>query len=79
MPGIDFGRLPEENVGKINQNAYIERFNRTFSEEVLDQHLFARLEDVREAGHWWMIDYNERRPHASLGNLTPSEHRQQAG
>ncbi len=62
--------------GKPNQNAYIERFNRTFREEVLDQHLFARLEDVREAAHWWMIDYNEQRPHESLGNLTPSEYRQ---
>src|SRR5690348_3462801 len=35
--------------GKPNQNAYIERFNRTFREELLDQHLFLRLEDVREA------------------------------
>jgi putative transposase len=64
--------------GKPTQNAYIERFNRTFREEVLDQHLFARLQDVREAAHWWLIDYNEQRPHALLGNLTPSEYRQQA-
>jgi transposase InsO family protein len=38
--------------GKPNQNAHIERFNRTFREEVLDQYLFRRLEDIREAA-WW--------------------------
>jgi putative transposase len=64
--------------GKPNQNAYIERFNRTFREEVLDQHLFARLEDVREAAHWWMIEYNELRPHDSLGDQTPAEVRQRS-
>jgi len=62
--------------GKPNQNAYIERFNRTFREEILDQNLFARLEDVREAAWWWMIEYNEERPHDSVGDLTSSEFRQ---
>src|SRR5690606_38007461 len=60
--------------GKPNQNAYIERFNRTFREEVLGQHLFTRLDDVREAVYWWMLDYNEQRPHDSLGDLTPLEY-----
>jgi putative transposase len=51
--------------------------NRTFREEVLDQHLFLQLEDVREAAWWWMLEYNEERPHDSLGELTPVEVRQQ--
>jgi putative transposase len=63
--------------GQPNQNAYIERFNRTFREEVLDQYLFRRLEDVREAAWWWMLEYNEQRSHDSLGDLTPAEVRQQ--
>ncbi|MGK2873867.1 MAG: integrase core domain-containing protein [Alphaproteobacteria bacterium] len=64
--------------GKPNQNAYIERFNRTFREEVLDPHLFARLDDVREAAHGWMIEHNELRPHDSLGDQTPADVRQQS-
>ena len=63
--------------GKPNQNAYIERFNRTFREEVLDPYLFLRVEDLREAAYWWMIEYNERRPHDALGGQTPIEVRQQ--
>jgi len=64
--------------GKPNQNAYVERFNRTYREELLDQHLFRSLNDVREATYWWMIEYNEERPHDALNDMTPMEARQQA-
>ena len=56
--------------GKPNRNAFTERFNRTLREEVLDRRRFARLEEVREAAHWWMIEYDELRPHDSLRDRT---------
>ncbi len=59
--------------GQPNQNAYIERFNRTYRDEVLDVYLFRTLDEVREATHWWSIEYNEERPHDALDDRTPLE------
>lgn len=59
-------------VGKPNQNAFIERFNRSLRNELLDLYLFRSLEQVRQLVAEWRSQYNEHRPHDSLGGLPPS-------
>jgi putative transposase len=59
--------------GKPNENAFIESFNGKFRDECLSENWFVSLEDVRRTIEEWRIDYNENRPHSSLGDLTPKE------
>jgi putative transposase len=59
--------------GKPAQNAWIESFNGRVRDEFLNVHLFRTLAEIREGADTWLIDYNEVRPHRSLGYLTPKE------
>lgn len=59
--------------GKPTQNAFIESFNGKFRAECLDAHWFTSLADARKVIEDWRRDYNEVRPHSSLGNRTPAE------
>lgn len=60
--------------GKPIQNATIESFNGKFRDECLNQNLFRNLEEDREVIEIWRNDYNQTRPHSSLGYLTPTEY-----
>lgn len=60
--------------GKPTQNSYVERFNRTYRDEILDLYLFSSLSQVRNLTRDWIRKYNEERPHDALGDLTPLEY-----
>jgi len=60
--------------GKPTQNAYIERFNRTYRTEVLDRYIFNSLTEVRTMTEDWRSRYNQERPHTTLGDVPPSQY-----
>lgn len=60
--------------GKPQQNAIVERFNRTYREDVLDANLFFGLEHAFQQTTQWIQEYNGDRPHEALNNLTPNEY-----
>lgn len=59
--------------GKPTDNAFIESFNGSLRDECLSVNWFLSLQDAQEKLNAWKLDYNDYRPHSSLGNLTPNE------
>ncbi len=60
--------------GKPQQNAIIERFNKTYREDVLDANIFKNIAQANEITQTWVNDYNNERPHQSLNYQTPSSY-----
>ena len=57
--------------GKPVQNAYIESFNGKLQDECLKQNLYKNLEEAKDIIESWRVEYNQTRPHSSLGYFDP--------
>lgn len=59
--------------GKPQQNAYIERYNRTVRHEWLDQCIIKSIEEAQEFATKWLWTYNNERPNMGIGGITPAQ------
>ena len=59
--------------GKPQQNAYIERYNRTVRYDWLSQYLFESIDEVQDFATRWLWTYNHERPNMALGGITPKQ------
>jgi transposase InsO family protein len=59
--------------GKPQQNAHIERYNRTVRHEWLGQYLFRTIEEVKDTATEWLWTYNHERPNMALGGIMPAQ------
>ena len=65
-------RLEYIQPGKPQQNAYIERYNRTVRGEWLGQHIFETIEEAQDQATEWLWTYNNERPNMGIGGITPA-------
>ncbi|BAE52126.1 Transposase and inactivated derivative [Paramagnetospirillum magneticum AMB-1] len=59
--------------GKPQQNAYVERYNRTVRHEWLGQFLFETIQEVQDYATDWLWTYNNDRPNMAIGGITPAQ------
>lgn len=59
--------------GNPQQNAYVERYNRTVRYDWLNQYLFSTIAEVQEFATRWLWSYNNERPNMAIGGITPRQ------
>lgn len=59
--------------GNPQQNAYIERYNRTVRYDWLGQYLFRSIDEAQEHSTRWLWTYNNERPNMGIGGITPKQ------
>ncbi len=72
LHGVELGFI---QPGKPSQNAFIERFNRTYREAILDAYLFDTVAEAQAITEDWLEEYNAIRPHEALGGVPPYQYR----
>lgn len=66
-------RIDNIQPGKPQQNAYVERYNRTVRYAWLARILFHSIEQVQDHATRWLWTYNHERPNMALGGITPMQ------
>ena len=64
--------MPCRATGKPQQNAYIERYNRTVRGEWLGQYIFETIEEAQDQATEWLWTCNNERPNMAIGGITPA-------
>ena len=64
-------RIEHIQPGKPQQNAYVERYNRTVRYDWLTQYLFGSIDEVQVSATRWLCTHNHERPNMALGGITP--------